>query len=189
MNQRALQKIKTRKKIYESAIRLFMEKSFDEVRISDIVEEAGISTGTFYYHFPGKEDIIDEGYRDFDHELQKSYEKEKPADGIETILFLTEQQVLDVLGKGVRMTTIFFKNQLGIQHNYYFNESRFLYQKLLENVVLIVADHTKGKQITDGILRIIRGIIYDWCLHKGEYDLKATASADLEIYLKYYEIL
>ena len=37
-------------KIYDSAIDLFIEKGFENVKISDICKEAQVSTGTFYYY-------------------------------------------------------------------------------------------------------------------------------------------
>lgn len=188
MKQRELQKIQTRKKIYETAIALFIEKSFEEVKITDIVEKAGVSVGTFYYHFPSKEDIIDEGYRDFDKELEKIYCEKNPKPGYEGIRFLVEHQIEDVLEKGVVLTSIFFKNQLGIVHEYYFSKNRFLYEKLIENISYAVQEKEKVTFITETILRIVRGTIYDWCLHQGNYDLKEVAMHDVELYSMFYQL-
>jgi len=47
-----------RTKIYHSAIDLFAERGFENVKISDICEAAEISTGTFYYYFPSKEAVF-----------------------------------------------------------------------------------------------------------------------------------
>lgn len=76
-----------------------MEKSFEEVKITEIVKKVGVSVGSFYYHFPSKDDIIDEGYRDFDKELQRLYSEENPRPGYAAIQFLVEQQAEDVLTK------------------------------------------------------------------------------------------
>ncbi len=48
----------TKKKIYQSAITLIKEKGYDNVLIEDITEMAGVSKGSFYTHFPSKEDIL-----------------------------------------------------------------------------------------------------------------------------------
>ncbi len=186
MNQRAIQKIETRKKIYDSALELFLEKSFDEVKVTDIVKKAGVSVGTFYYHFPSKDDIIDEGYRQFDVYLKKMWEEEKPAPGRNSILFLIQRQIQEVTNLGMELTSVFFKNQLGIEHNYYFNDTRFLYQKLYENVKYMVFSDQKALLVTEGLLRISRGTIYDWCLRRGGYDVVQVGMEDIQIYMNHY---
>ncbi|OFY43484.1 MAG: hypothetical protein A2X18_05935 [Bacteroidetes bacterium GWF2_40_14] len=42
------------------ASRLFMQKSYKEVTMSEIVKETGLSKGAFYYHFKSKEELFSE---------------------------------------------------------------------------------------------------------------------------------
>ena len=42
--------------------------------------------------------------------------------------------------------------------------------------------------ITQEILSITRGIIYDWCLHKGEFNLTERSVKLIHILLEYYTI-
>jgi len=42
------------------ASRLFMQKSYKEVTMSEIVRETGLSKGAFYYHFKSKEELFSE---------------------------------------------------------------------------------------------------------------------------------
>ncbi len=49
---------RTRRKVYDTAMRLFRERGFDETTMRDISREAGLALGTAYYHFPSKEAII-----------------------------------------------------------------------------------------------------------------------------------
>ncbi|GAB1473189.1 TetR/AcrR family transcriptional regulator [Bacteroidota bacterium] len=42
------------------ASRLFMQKSFKEVTMNEIVKETGLSKGAFYYHFKSKEELFSE---------------------------------------------------------------------------------------------------------------------------------
>ena len=44
--------------IMEAALRIFAEKNFKEVPISEIAEEAGVAVGTVYEHFKNKEDLL-----------------------------------------------------------------------------------------------------------------------------------
>jgi AcrR family transcriptional regulator len=41
-----------------TAIRLWQNRDFDDISVDAIVEAAGVSKGTFYYHFRRKEDLL-----------------------------------------------------------------------------------------------------------------------------------
>ncbi len=49
---------KKRKLVIETALRMFVDKGFEQVPVDDIINEAGISKGTFYHYFASKDDII-----------------------------------------------------------------------------------------------------------------------------------
>ena len=53
-----------RKALFETAIRLFEEKGYDGVSVSEIVAAAGVAKGTFFNHFPNKADILADWYAD-----------------------------------------------------------------------------------------------------------------------------
>lgn len=55
--------IQTRKKIYESAIKLFQKKGFEETTLRTIAMETKVSLGLTYYHFKSKEEIVMEFYK------------------------------------------------------------------------------------------------------------------------------
>jgi AcrR family transcriptional regulator len=47
-----------RNELLETADRLFTERGFSSVRVSDIVSEMNVAQGTFYYYFKSKDDIL-----------------------------------------------------------------------------------------------------------------------------------
>lgn len=49
----------TKKRIRQTATRLFQERSFEEVTLNDICEASGVNRHTFYYHFKSKDDLLD----------------------------------------------------------------------------------------------------------------------------------
>jgi AcrR family transcriptional regulator len=56
---RALKKEATREHLFAHAMRLFDARGYDAVNIDDIVREADVARGTFYFHFPaGKDDLL-----------------------------------------------------------------------------------------------------------------------------------
>jgi AcrR family transcriptional regulator len=48
----------TRAKISEVATRLFLERGFDAVTVTEVAREAGVSAVTVFKHFPRKEDLL-----------------------------------------------------------------------------------------------------------------------------------
>lgn len=57
-NRREEKRRQTHERIYEQAIRLFGEHGFDQVKVNDIVEAAGVSVPTFYAHYGSKDDVL-----------------------------------------------------------------------------------------------------------------------------------
>ena len=54
--------IKTKKVIYEALIDLMKEKTFEEIKVSDICNKALINRSTFYAHYEDKYDEQQENY-------------------------------------------------------------------------------------------------------------------------------
>lgn len=58
---------KTKRKIFETSLKLFSEKGYDATSIEEITATVGVAKGTLYYHFNSKEEIfnflVDEGIK------------------------------------------------------------------------------------------------------------------------------
>lgn len=58
---------KTKRKIFETAMKLFAEKGYEATSVEEITATVGVAKGTLYYHFSSKEEIynflIDEGMK------------------------------------------------------------------------------------------------------------------------------
>ena len=50
----------TRKKIVDTAARLFYEQGYNSTGINQIIAEAGIAKASLYAHFSSKEDLLKE---------------------------------------------------------------------------------------------------------------------------------
>src|SRR2546423_12664 len=55
---RAQQREATRRRVYEASLEIFHRDGVQGSRIEDIVALAGVSSGTFYFHFTTKEDVL-----------------------------------------------------------------------------------------------------------------------------------
>jgi AcrR family transcriptional regulator len=61
---RQAQRLETRQRVYEAAIAEFKRTGVAEADVGAIISEAGVARGTFYFHFPSKEHVLEEVERD-----------------------------------------------------------------------------------------------------------------------------
>ena len=55
---RARRWAETHQRIYDTAMRLFQERGFEQVSVGHITTGAGVSVPTFYAHYPSKEHLV-----------------------------------------------------------------------------------------------------------------------------------
>jgi len=60
MTQRERQRLETRRRVFDAAIAVFRRDGVHDCRIEDIAALAGVSRGTFYFHFPTKDAVLTE---------------------------------------------------------------------------------------------------------------------------------
>lgn len=64
MTSRDEQRERTRRRLYECALEVFRRDGVAACRIDDIATAAGVSRGSFYFHFPTKEHVLLERMRE-----------------------------------------------------------------------------------------------------------------------------
>ena len=69
LGMRERKKQRTRQLIRDTAVRLFMERGFDQVTIAEIAREADVAEATVFNHFPSKEDLVYGQMEAFEQEL------------------------------------------------------------------------------------------------------------------------
>ncbi|MEU7148196.1 helix-turn-helix domain-containing protein [Streptomyces sp. NPDC045456] len=67
--RRERKKAATRQKIADAALRLFLERGYDEVGIRDVAAEADVAITTLFSHFASKEALVFEQDEDFEQRL------------------------------------------------------------------------------------------------------------------------
>lgn len=58
MSVRVEQRERTRRRLYECALEVFRRDGVEACRIDDIATAAGVSRGSFYFHYPTKEHVL-----------------------------------------------------------------------------------------------------------------------------------
>lgn len=179
----------TKAKIFDCAIALFAENAYERVSVGDICKRAGVSVGAFYHHFGNKENILNVGYRLFDEQLEQTWSKRQPGFTRHGLELLIGEQMRSMREMGAPAAAQYFKNQLSVHEKYIVNRDRFFYRTVLSCVQAErEASRLTGdtQAIADDLVGLCRGVIYDWCLHEGGYNLEAQGLKALEMVLGYY---
>ena len=170
MTTRQEQAYKTKHHIYRTATSLFAKSSYD--------------------YFDSKMDLLNAGFEMFDEQCKEHYQSKSFENNIQAIEFLVQDQSSSINSIGYGAATQIFKSQVTSDDKYILNEDRFFYKTLYQHVKnAINQKELKGdaKTITNEILMITRGIIYDWGLHEGSYDLVEKSLKMVRMVLKYYQ--
>jgi AcrR family transcriptional regulator len=79
---RERKKGRTRELIADTALRLFIERGFDEVAVAEIAEAAEVDAKTIYNHFPTKPELVYQRLETFENELLTAVRERKPGESI-----------------------------------------------------------------------------------------------------------
>jgi AcrR family transcriptional regulator len=79
---RERKKQRTRQLIADTARRLFAERGFEAVPVSEIAREAEVSEATVFNYFPTKEDLFYHGLEAFEEELLASVRDRTPGESV-----------------------------------------------------------------------------------------------------------
>jgi AcrR family transcriptional regulator len=92
---RERKKQQTREAIRQAALRLFAERGFEAVTVTEVAREANVSQATVFNYFPTKEDLFYQRMEVFEDELLRAVRERKPG---QTVLAAFRNFVLTVSG-------------------------------------------------------------------------------------------
>jgi AcrR family transcriptional regulator len=179
LTKRAIQGRKTRQKIFDISLELFNRHGYENVTIDDICEKIGVSKGAFYTHFKSKDQVILENFLRLNEYYNDVYAalpvKKSPLDK----MFLFQQGVMkNISSIGYEAVKLVYHLETAPHKNKSFLLSKK--HSLYRIITALVREGQKNGQIrkdktADAIssmmVQLYRGIILDWCLGNGAYDL------------------
>ncbi|ABK62238.1 TetR/AcrR family transcriptional regulator [Clostridium novyi] len=180
--RRQIQAMNTKKKIYDIATQLMKKKGYDNVTIQEICKNAGVSVGTFYHYFESKNEIFTELYKiadDFFYDTIK--ERLFSENTIDKII-----EYFNYYAEYNEKMGIDMMKQLYNSNNKMFITKGRHMQTILDAIIEEgqekneVKNSMTSQQITRFIFVLMRGVVYDWCLHDGEYNLKEEMGSILK---------
>lgn len=174
----------TRQKIYDTAIALMNKKGYASTTIAEIMRTVGVSVGTFYHYFKSKEDIFLEIFTKADEYFKITVKKSLQEPGLDAgvrIVRYFKAYARYNLNRGIENIT-----QLYNTKNHYFTVKGRYMQELLKQIIKDGQDsgqllpHPGPAEVTDFLFIAARGLVYDWCLHQGKYDIEKKMESYIE---------
>lgn len=177
----------TRQKLFDTAVSMFLAKGYDKVSIDDICESVGLTKGAFYSHFKSKDQIVLERMLAVDEHYRTDIlpRLEGMASSSEKLLGFVRLVIQHMVELGKNTVRTAYVTQIGSDQKLsaIMTEKRTLY-KIIQSLVMEaqkrgeLRDDLSSSQITQVIMHNIRGIVYNWCLAPGKFDLE-EAGEDL----------
>lgn len=188
MTKRKLKAKETKEKIYETALSMLENDGYDNIRIEDICEKAGVSIGSFYTYFNSKNDILGIIFKKGD-DFFANYVKSHLIDpsSIENIInyFIYYSQY------NVKTGVTSLKHLYTVDNPYFVTEGRDM-QNVLDDHILkgqqqgeITSDYT-CEYIREFLFITARGLVYNWCTHSGDYDLDVVMKDYIQQLMKLF---
>jgi len=173
---RRAQAIATANRIYAAAIELMDRKGFERLTIAEISKKAGVSVGAFYHYFRSKDDILAEIFRRADEYFLTHVVGDLDQHTIpEQIVRYFDHYAKFNVASGVELTQQLFNPKV----KHFVQKGRPM-QTILQD--LIRRGQERGEIRTDMrpeelarfLFVLARGVVFDWSLFDGAYDLEAT---------------
>ena len=181
----------TKSRIVDAAWKLFYEKGYENTTIEEIIFESGTSRGSFYHYFRGKDALLGSMAYLFDEKYEELAAGLDPdANALDTLFYLTHELFAMIEWRvDIDLLTRLYSTQLTQNGEKQLLDRSRVYYRLLRNI--ISRGQERGEITTDKaageIVRLYamceRGLIYDWCLYRGDYSLTDYADSMLPLML------
>lgn len=182
----------TREKLLKAAIKLVNRDGMKQLTVRNICDEAGLSTGSFYNLFSGKEDLISYYLKyAFVPYREKALVESEPYNPIERILIIYRAYVVYCKDMGLEFVSGLYASN----HNPFFD---FLHRDSDDDFIIATVrsyiDEAKKQGLIrkevdtdESLLRIAAastGLLFYWCVFNGKIDLEYEADAAIATYLR-----
>lgn len=169
-------KLKIKDHIFNVALGLMKENGYDNLTIRKICEISKVSIGMFYRHFSSKEDLLFFYYE----KAEKSFDEYIKRTLVDMPL---EEQII-----GFYSWLCQFTEELGMDfcQNFFNSKNKAMNTDSFDTKLLHITDTlienacqkgyilSKGRtpqNVSKDLCVLAKGVIFDWCVHDGNYNL------------------
>ena len=180
----------TKDSLFNSLLKLSREKGFDKVTVREICNDAEISIGSFYHHFKSKEELAKETYFQTDKLINEDFmrlcETNSPENNLYKILEIYVEYVSNEIGMLIKS---YYRLLLDVTSISAFEPERLYFGTLKEILQQCgesgyIKEQEDYTNVAEYCLRFVRGLMFDWCVNEGSYDLKKQFEKDYIFFIK-----
>ena len=169
---------KTKRKIFETSMKLFAEKGYEATSIEEITATVGVAKGTLYYHFSSKEEIfnflIAEGIKLLQNSIDIKTEKlENYIDKIKAIVLIE----IKIVNKYEDFITILLSQFYGKEARNQMCQ-KYVYE-YINKIEKIVEEGMEKGEIKKGDPKVIASEIYALIASTLVYKMKNQNNLDI----------
>ena len=177
---------KTKRKIFETSMKLFAEKGYDATSIEEITATVGVAKGTLYYHFSSKEEIfnflIEEGIKLLQNSIDiKTAKFENYIDKLKAIVLIQ----IKIVVKYEDLITILLSQFWGNEARNQKCKKHIL--EYINKIEKIVEEGIEAKQIKKGNPQVIASEIYGLICSSLVYKIRSKEKIDIMRLYKEFE--
>ena len=177
---------KTKRKIFETSMKLFAEKGYDATSIEEITATVGVAKGTLYYHFSSKEEIfnflIEEGIKLLQNSIDiKTSKYTNYIDKIKAIVLIE----IKIVQKYENLITILLSQFYGKEARN--QKCQMHVYDYIEQIEKIVKEGINRGEIKQGDPKVISSEIYGLICSTLVYKLRNQDTFDITKVYKEFE--
>ncbi len=181
----------TRQKLVDAALDLFVKRGYDRVTVDDICKQAGVSKGAFYGHFNTKDQAILEEFLKADVYYQTVVSEVMQEDTyVDKMLAFSRLALRFIESQGKMVIKVAYSSTIAPERKTspIASQNRALYQ-ITEALVKGAQENGECRtdissaKIAQTVIRSIRGVVYDWCLQDGGFDLEEAGTILAALFL------
>ena len=182
ITKRQEQALETKDRIYSAAIELMDRDGFENITIADISKMAGVSVGAFYHYFTSKNDILAEIFRKADEYFSTQVIAGLKSGSIpERIIEYFDHYAKFNVRSGMELTQQLFNPKI----KFFIKKDRPMLT-ILDDLIQegqqkreIRADDDP-EELSRFLFVMARGIVFEWSVYDGSYDLEAQMHKYME---------
>ncbi|MGN0628801.1 MAG: TetR/AcrR family transcriptional regulator [Oscillospiraceae bacterium] len=188
---RGVKTMQTKEKIYSAAVSIMKKHGYDYLSVKNICQVAGVSNGTFFYHFKNKDDLLS-------YYLFERFNRYLASTEIDFASMPFDERLIT---RYIIYADYVKENGIDFVKNYYTPKNKALNTRsardhrdiqmvdqcvdILQSGIdthAIKATHT-AREYTDNTCTILKGIMFDWAVSDGILDTTAMIRLLVGAYL------
>ncbi len=172
----------TRRNLFDAAYSLLQEKDFKDITINDIVTRAGVSVGAFYLYYESKLDVYYQTYTLADAYFADEVAPRVTAGGTRERLltFFNDYAHYNSDYTSIKLTKLLYN---GDNRCFIREDNGRGMRAVLQTIVTYglqtgeLDGEMTREEICDFFMNAARGLVYDWCIRDGDFDLRQAMAA------------